>query len=207
MPFKDGQYFYESALKKADGSTNKGSFGRAVRTVPDNEFDLILSAGYAPLITEASEISNDNPNRGFADEPLAFHRPIVESMVARPFRDRAFALQVKQAYDNTCAVTGLKLINGGGRPEVQAAHIRPVEFHGPDSIRNGLALSGTIHWMFDRGLISVDDDYAILKATEKIPDAIDQLINIDGCLRPPRFADHRPHPQFLRFHREEIFKG
>jgi hypothetical protein len=37
----------------------------------------------------------------------------------------------------------LQIINGGGRTEVQAAHIRPVAAGGSDSVRNGLALSGT----------------------------------------------------------------
>ena len=43
--------------------------------------------------------------------------------------------------------------NGGGRAEAQAAHIQPVAENGPDSLRNGVALSSTFHWMFDRGLI------------------------------------------------------
>ena len=37
--------------------------------------------------------------------------------------------------------------------EDEAAHIRPVEHNGPDIISNGIALSGTAHWMFDRGLV------------------------------------------------------
>jgi len=41
------------------------------------------------------------------------------------------------------AITGLKLINGGGRAEVDAAHTRPVEANGPDVLSNGIALSGT----------------------------------------------------------------
>jgi hypothetical protein len=57
---------------------------------------------------------------------------------------------VLHAYGARCAVTGWKLINGGGRAEAQAAHIRPVERGGPDSVQNGIALSGTAHWMFDR---------------------------------------------------------
>lgn len=69
---------------------------------------------------------------------------------------------VLQAYGSRCAITGLRLINGGGRAEVEAAHIRPVEASGPDIVSNGIALSGTAHWMFDRGLISVADDLQIL---------------------------------------------
>jgi len=92
---------------------------------------------------------------------------------------------------DTCAVTGLKLINGGGRSEVQAAHIRPVADRGPDSVRNGLALSGTVHWMFDRGLISVDDDYNLLIASGGVPDTITRLINPERrLLVPERTGGH-----------------
>ena len=83
-------------------------------------------------------------------------------LTSRVVRDRVFRRTVLRAYDERCAVSGLKLINGGGRAEVQAAHIRPVEADGPDIVSNGLALSGTAHWMFDRGLISLADDLTIL---------------------------------------------
>lgn len=119
----------------------------------------------------------------------------------------AFSAAVRSAYDNTCAMTGLKLINGGGRAEVQAAQIRPVAESGPDSVRNGLALSGTIHWMFDRGLLSLDDDLTILVAKGRVPDTIDRLINPQRRLRAPLRPELRPHRQFLRFHRDTIFKG
>ena len=79
--------------------------------------------------------------------------PIIERLSRRPFRDRVFSTGIKRAYDNTCAISGLRIINGGGRAEAQAAHIQPVHANGPDSLRNGVALSSTFHWMFDRGLI------------------------------------------------------
>ena len=47
VPFIEGRQYFESALMKADGSTNRGAFGRAVRLLPDTEFDLILRAGFA----------------------------------------------------------------------------------------------------------------------------------------------------------------
>ena len=43
--------------------------------------------------------------------------------------------------------------------EVETAHIRPVKRNGIFSVRNGLVLSDLLHWMFDRELISVADDY------------------------------------------------
>jgi putative restriction endonuclease len=206
VPFKDGDFYYESALRRSDGGTSKGAFGRAVRSISDSEYELILNAASSDLLTPSSP-SNVVLPRGFADEPPVFERPIVERLISRPFRDAVFSSAVKSAYGDTCAMTGLKIINGGGRPEVQAAHIRPVAEHGPDSIRNGLALSGTIHWMFDRGLLSLGDDFTILMAADRVPDTVKRLINPERKLLLPERPEFRPHRQFLRFHRESIFKG
>ncbi len=46
VPFREGAYYYESALMRDDGKTSKGAFGRAVRSVPDLEFDRIVAAGF-----------------------------------------------------------------------------------------------------------------------------------------------------------------
>ncbi len=205
VPFRDDDFYYEAGLRRADGGTSKGAFGRAVRVITDAEFDLILRAGFEALIAPAPVVTLEFP--GFADEPATFDRPIVERVASRPFRDAAFAGAVKSAYANTCAVTGLKILNGGGRSEVQAAHIRPISASGPDSVRNGLALCGTVHWMFDRGLLSLDDDYTILMAPDRVPEPVHQLVNPGGKLRLPARLELRPHPQFLQFHRETVFKG
>jgi putative restriction endonuclease len=128
VPFKEGDHYYEAVLRRADGGTNRGAFGRAVRPISETEFDAILRAGFEPLLISPPRTELEIP--GLADEPATFDRPVVERVSSRPFRDAAFSEAVKSAYQNTCAVTGLKIINGGGRPEVQAAHIRPVAASG-----------------------------------------------------------------------------
>jgi len=218
VPFKDADHYYEGGLRKEDGSTNKGAFGRAVRNISDEEYDLILAAGFAHVMgtrdrerpapdpaEEASIELGDNPQMPY--EVGSIERRIVSQVVQRPFRDRAFSVAIKAAYQDTCAVTGLKLINGGGRSEVQAAHIRPVADRGPDSVRNGLALSGTVHWMFDRGMISVDDNYSLLIASGGVPDTITRLNNPERRLLVPSRPHERPHSQFLQYHRRQVFKG
>jgi putative restriction endonuclease len=209
VPFKEGNHYYESILKKKDGNTNKGAFGRAVRTIPDHEYNLILQAGFTKILGETRYQSQALPGAtyGLKEEIAPYQRTIVENVVARPFREAAFAKVVKEAYQDTCAMTGLKIINGGGRAEVQAAHIRPVADNGPDSIRNGLALSATVHWMFDRGLISVDDDYSILIAKNRLPDTALRILNEDRRLILPERAEMLPHRRYLSYHREKIFKG
>jgi putative restriction endonuclease len=218
VPFKEADHYYERGLRKEDGSTNKGAFGRAVRNIPDEEYDLILAAGFAHVLgrrdrERPAPDPAEEARLGFGDNPQmpyevdSIDRRIVSQVLQRLFRDRAFSVAIKAAYQDTFCVTGLELINGGGRSEVQAAHIRPVADGGPDSIRNGLALSGTVHWMFDRGLISVDDDYSLLIADIGVPDTITRLINPERRLLVPVRADERSHSQFLQYHREKVFKA
>jgi putative restriction endonuclease len=206
VPFAEGAHYYERALQKDDGSTNKGSFGNAVRLLPEREFDQILKSGFAPLLRES--IAAQEISRNEISEPNApFERPIIEMTVSRPFRERSFMHNVRAAYSNRCAITGLRLINGGGRPEVQAAHIQPVASKGPDSVRNGLALSGTVHWMFDRGLISIGDDYKIMVAKNHVPEDAARLLNQSGMINLPKDPTHHPNAHYLKFHRDIVFKG
>ncbi len=209
VPFSDGFKSFEKILRKDDGTVNKGAFGRAVRNISDDEFRAIISAGFSskvdwPEINDAELLFQLNEGEQ-ATYDSGEQRPQIA--FTRPFRDRAFTRQVQRAYDRRCAVTGLKLLNGGGRPEVQAAHIKPVADNGPDSIRNGLALSGTIHWLFDRGLIGFDNDFRILTVRDAIPDEIGSLINKTGRLLVPANQEERPSLNYLRFHRETIYKG
>jgi putative restriction endonuclease len=202
VPFREGDEYYESQLRKDDGSTNKGAFGRSVRLIPREEFDRILQAGLTPQL-------NDWERSDRLAEPVPEYviRPIVEQVVSRKFRDVAFRRHVRNAYGNSCAVSGLRLINGGGRPEVQAAHIRPVEEDGPDTVRNGIALTGTVHWLFDRGLVSFDDNYNVLLSPHGVPDGLDKLIRADRKLLLPKHPEWRPHTTYLKWHRENRFKA
>ncbi len=86
---------------------------------------------------------------------------------------------------------------------MEAAHIKPVEQNGPDEVRNGLALSGTVHWMFDRGLIALSDDYDI-QISRKVNNRleVENLINDTGKALVPDSIALQPHPAFLAWHRK-----
>lgn len=139
--------------------------------------------------------------------PLDQERERVSRYTSRVVRDRIFRRVVLQAYDKRCAITGLKLVNGGGRAEVDAAHIKPVESKGPDILTNGLALSGTAHWMFDRGVITIADDLEIVISRHaNDTDSIRALLKKTGYAIVPQRSFERPHPHFLQWHRERCFK-
>lgn len=204
VPYEINGQFFESRLRREDGTVNLGLFRRSVHHLSDAEYLAIVQVGMAGERLHTS-IGGETPE---AAEPEAdYGRPLLERLVARPYRDAAFQRVVRGAYDSACALTGLRLINGGGKCEIEAAHIKPVEDFGPDSPRNGLALCRTLHWMFDRGVLSLDDDGKVLMARKLVPDEARRMLNPDGYARLPENRLLRPHSQFLRYHRENVFKG
>ena len=198
----------EQSLTEADGTPKTGGLVQsAVRRLPEVDFARIVNLGL-PQNLEEIEAQRYDPNPPvLAEEALVFERPVVERLTRRKYRDVAFSRKVRTAYEYRCAMSGLTLRNGGGRPEVQAAHIRPVTRDGTDSVRNGLALSGTLHWMFDRGLISIaDDNESFLVSRNKVPsDVVDRLLHPSGKLLVPSNPANAPHPANLKWHRENVF--
>lgn len=199
----------ERGLLNSEGRMS-GRAQAAVRPLSPADFGRIISAALDEpdmVLPRLGDPSHD----GFEDEQTPFiheeERQRVIQLTSRVVRDRVFRRLVLQAYDQRCAVTGLQLINGGGRAEVEAAHIRPVEANGPDILTNGLALSGTVHWMFDRGLIGLEDDLTILVSRQiNDADGVRAMINRTGRALTPQRMSQRPHPAYLKWHREHRFK-
>lgn len=198
----------EQALTLPDGSARRGGLvQQAVRRLPDADFTRIVDMGLPEDLEQQEARRYAIHPETLAEDATVFHRPVIERLSRRPYRDVAFRRKVREAYGYRCALSGLQLRNGGGRPEVQAAHIRPVERQGSDSVRNGLALSGTLHWMFDRGLISVaEDGETILVSRNKVPgEVVDRLLRPGGKLYRPEDPRNWPSAENLKWHRENVF--
>ena len=184
----------------------------AVRPLSPTDFYRICEIGLNENTTILPRIDAMEGAREFSDvqQPLDYYedRTRVSFWNSRIVRDYVFRRVVLNAYDERCAVTGLKLINGGGRAEVEAAHIQPVEKSGPDIVSNGIALSGTIHWMFDRGLIGIANDHQILLSRQinDVP-TVSGMINKSGRILVPVRPAYQPNPRFLAWHRENCFKA
>ena len=210
VPFSGPTGVIETGILNAEGRIS-GRAQSAIRSLSSGNFNSIVQRGLddtEPLLPRVDEpLLGPGVDEDQAPFQLEQERERVSSLTSRIVRDRVFRRVVLRAYDERCAVTGLKLINGSGRAEVAAAHIRPVEASGPDIVSNGIALSGTAHWMFDRGLISLADDLEILISRQvNDPDGVRTVINKSGRAMEPGRASDRPHPHFLQWHRDHCFK-
>jgi len=210
VQFRDQGSVVEQGLLNEQGNIS-GRAQAAVRTLSPADFDRILELGLGRDEDFLPRIDTARTPNELNDEQQPFQhlspRDRVKQLTNRAIRDRNFRKTVLRAYGERCAITGLRLINGGGRAEVEAAHIRPVEHDGPDIISNGIALSGTAHWMFDRGLVGLSEDLTILVSRQaNDPDAVRSMINGTEKLIAPERPSERPRAEFVKWHRENCFK-
>lgn len=180
------------------------SLQHAVRRVAYKEAEEVVRQG---LLLPAGE----GVRAGLVDADILIddpRRPTREIVTNSLVRDASFRFRVvEQVYSGRCAMTGVRMTNGHGRAEVDAAHIQPVSAGGPDSTRNGLALMKSMHWAFDRGLVSLSDEGRILTVERGLDVPVLRLLPEDRIARFPERPDERPHPSFLQWHRENCFKG
>ncbi len=210
VPFRDAEAIVEQGLLNEQGKLS-GRAQAAVRPVSSEDFARIVQLGLGHDDDLLPRIDPELPTGGFQEETVPFQhfspRDRINQLTNRVVRNRNFRKNVLRAYGERCAITGLRLINGGGRAEVEAAHIRPVEHDGPDIVSNGLALSGTAHWMFDRGLVGLADDLSILVSRQSNDlEAVEAMINSSGKLLVPERVANRPRREFVEWHRENCFK-
>ena len=218
VPLHSGTQFYEARLNSVTNPSRIGAElqGKSVRTISDAEFGAIVFAGLADTLCKentyrlefgASEA--DESLQAFLDSSLREQdRRIEEILTNRPVRDRAFRRSVVTAYAQTCAVTGLRIVNGSGKAEVQAAHIRAVSHAGPDIVQNGIALSATCHWLFDRHLISIRNDYSLLVAHNRVPSEFQNLFTKQlQRIHLPDDQRQWPRAAYMEWHRERFLGG
>ncbi|WP_157179350.1 HNH endonuclease [Phyllobacterium sp. YR531] len=202
-PSATARFYYEQNMQESDGSLNRHANQQRVRLLSVDEYNAIMAAAFGS-IDDVPKV-DPSPYVGFAEDPpeLLFRSRFVTS---RALRDRTFSKAVGEAYEWKCAMTGIALAAFDGSHEIECAHIKPVKDSGPDSVRNGIPLLRTFHWLFDKGFISIDWDYRIISSSRYNHTKLDLLINRSGRIILPKNELEHPHPDFLHYHREYIFQ-
>lgn len=192
------------------------TLGASVRALADTDLTRILQLGHAGS-TESL----------FVYPELEEHEtglPIAERtrrLVSTLERATAFRDDVIQAYGYTCSVTQFTsgvLPRGRITSLIDAAHIRPVSASGPDTPSNGLALTPTVHRLFDAGLFTIRSDSQgglELQVSPQLqarmiesPDGASRIELRDGArLVLPSERGAWPSLEQVRFHQRQVFRG
>ena len=173
-----------------------------IRGLEWGEMSTLLGVGLSDdLLETALRLESLEQWTPFVAEDRAVYR------VSRQKRDAAFRAIVLGNYGHTCAVTGQRFYSPR-HVEADGAHIIGKEVRGTDDPRNGIALSKSAHWAFDRGLFTISDQYEVIvnprifaASTARFPaielDRQKILLPGDSC--------YRPHPDALAWHKREVF--
>ena len=184
---------------------NTATRGRAVRSLAPEEVEVILRLGATDVAWDVQEASSsDNETLGAGDTR-------IRQLVTRIGRSARFRRDVLAAYGMRCAVSGFSA--NGVEGLIEAAHIRGAGRPelGPDHITNGIALTPTLHRLFDRHLFSlqyVGEELQIVTSTQLAVDMVQAPISgsrlkleSDQRVLLPSDTSFRPGREFVDFHR------
>jgi len=173
-----------------------------IRGLEWDETSALLAIGLSDdLVETALRLESLEEWTPFVAEDRAVYR------VSRQKRDAAFRNIVLANYGYTCAATGQRF-HSPHHVEADGAHIIGKDVRGTDDPRNGIALSKSAHWAFDRGLFTISDQYEVV---------VNPKISNVNVAKFPVLEMHRqnislpadsfywPHPDALAWHKQEIF--
>jgi putative restriction endonuclease len=124
-------------------------------------------------------------------------------------RSGAWPAAVIAAWDRQCAFCGFDGAAGGAVVGIEAAHVRWFKLGGPDDLENGLALCSLHHKLFDRGMLGLDDDLAVVvsqRFSARTPQGR-ALYDLHGRWLRPRPGTPLPAERHVVWHREQVFQG
>ncbi|QHF97838.1 hypothetical protein DEH18_32820 [Streptomyces sp. NHF165] len=118
-------------------------------------------------------------------------RRVISHEIA--MRNSAVVRQIKQLYDDTCQICGIKIcVAPGGIGFSNCAHIKAIgkPYHGPDIVANALCLCPNCHIRFDRGALVLTDNLFVVDTIGR--EGVGALHRADG---------HHISIEYVRHHR------
>ena len=136
------------------------------------------------------------------------YNTLEESMGCSIFNSSLFHDLVMHAYNYKCAITGKAIRYKEGKIDLynlEAAHIKPQAHQGTFLPCNGIAMSRDMHFAFDKGFFTIDDEYNII-VSEKLKDSWFYKDYNGKKMFVPSEPFYRPQQVFLKHHRDNVFE-
>ncbi|URN92699.1 MAG: HNH endonuclease [Candidatus Pristimantibacillus lignocellulolyticus] len=125
----------------------------------------------------------------------------IDSLFSNQVMFRDF---VSVGYENLCAITR-QVINCGTFNNLQAAHIYPRSHGGSFNPNNGILMNRDLHWAFDTGCFTINDNYTI-RVHPNVGSEMLQDLNGQRIFVPVQ-EFFSPSINSLHYHQQNIFGG
>lgn len=169
--------------------------------------------------TELVEVAQDLLHQHF---PATLHEEIVDQigfdlskerekqLVSRTVRDPGFRRAVLTAYEYRCAVCSWDIRIGDTPVGLEAAHIKWVQYGGPDVVPNGLALCSLHHKLLDKGLLTVSPEYRVQISERTVAGRSfeERLLPYhEKSILLPSERKNYPDRRYLAWHSKQVLKS
>ena len=125
----------------------------------------------------------------------------------RFIRGSVFKREVPKIYQNQCCISGMRIESTTNAQMIDACHIVPFSISNDDTVSNGISLSPNLHRAYDRGLITINEDYIVrispVVRENETPFSISQFAGRRIIL--PENKKDFPSPENLMWHKKEVF--
>ena len=122
--------------------------------------------------------------------------------LANLFNAATFRDFVMVGYGNLCAITGT-VIKYESYMNLEAAHIKPKSHGGLYLPNNGLALNRDLHWAFDKGFFTLNDNLEVQVHPKTTSDYLQSLNGKQ--IRIPSNPFFVPDMECVRYHRGSVY--
>lgn len=125
----------------------------------------------------------------------------------RFIRGGIFKKEIPRIYHNQCCISGMRIETTINAQMVDACHIRPFSISNDDTISNGICLSPNLHRAFDRGLLTINDDFIVrISPTVIESESVYSIKQFEGKrINLPENSKHYPSPFNFQWHQKEKF--
>lgn len=125
-------------------------------------------------------------------------------------RDTLFRREIVRLYDDTCCITGVRVSAPYSFSMIDACHIVPFYKTFNNHPTNGIALCPNLHRAFDKGAISIDDNYRVIVSqtfveNDKSNYSFKALAGKQ--IELPKDRSYTPDVETFAWHRKHTFKG
>jgi putative restriction endonuclease len=132
-----------------------------------DEYFPITKQNFANSIAGQQNLFDDIEDKILHEDPIKYRQEINQLMLQQNeeeifIRGSIFKREIPKLYNYTCCISGMKIAAIISVSMVDACHIVPFSESYDDTITNGISLCPNLHRAFDRGLISIDDNYKVL---------------------------------------------
>ena len=122
-------------------------------------------------------------------------------------RGMIFKREIPKNYNFSCCISGMKISSTFNVSMVDACHIVPFSKSFDDTIKNGISLCPNLHRAFDRGLISINEDFKVLVSDRFIENESNYALKNfkNQIIELPKIDHLFPDKNNLKWHKENIF--